>query len=190
MNTTSSDLPSSLDRVLNQLPPPFWRDFGFWIGIAIGVGGLVFSIMAWMEAKNAKRAATAAGRTVKLQTIAIELTEIVQRLQKVQPGISFAEARDLIAETGSRVHRATSPFSKEPFLTEAIENAKEAVRAAQAALTSVRPTTLNAESEVPDSVYYGIESFCTQISNYVSDLIGLFEKQTFDYGDGDAISRA
>lgn len=189
MNVISQDLQSSLDQALSSLPPPYWKDTGFWLGFIVGIGGLVFSIMAWVEAKRAKRAATAAGMTVKSQTVAIELTEIVQRLRNVQPGMRFAEARDLIGETASRVHRATSPFLKEPALSDAIDNAKKAVQSAQIALASVRPTASNAESEAPDAVYYGIEADCTQISNFVSDLIGLFEKQTFDYGDGRVRSR-
>lgn len=184
----SPDIQSSLERILERLPPPFWEDVGYWLAFTVGLGGLIFSIMAWREAKNAKRAAVAAGRTVKLQTIAIELTEIVQKLDKVQPGIRFNEARDLIAETGRRVHRATAPFSKEPKLLEAIEFAKQAVQSAQNSLKSVRPTGPNAEAEAPDSVYYGIESDCSQISNTVSDLIGLFEKQTFDFGGDRATS--
>lgn len=179
---------SLLDQVLQRLPPPFWRDGGFWTSFAIGGGGLVFSILAWVEAKRAKQAATAAGRTVKLQTIAIELTEIVQKLDKVQPGIRFNEARDLISDTSRRVHRATSPFGSEPKLADAIESAKEAVQVAQDALKLVRPTGAGKESEAPDAVYYGIEAACSVISDAVSDLIGLFEKQAFDFGEKDADS--
>lgn len=183
------DIQSSIERILERLPPPFWKDIGFWIGLVVGAAGLVFSVMAWIEAKRAKRAAMAAGRTVKLQTIAIELSEIVQKLSKVQPGIRFAEARDLIVEVGSRVHRSTSPFLKEPILSEAIENAKKAVQSARLSLNSVRPSGMTAEAEAPDSVYNGIEADCSQISDVISDLIGLFEKQTFDFGDGHVLSR-
>src|SRR5438128_7313511 len=152
------DVQSALDRVLQHLPPPFWKDFGFWASFSVGVAALVFSILAWREAKKAKKAATAAGRTVKLQTVTIELSEIGQKLDRVQPGIRFNEARDLIADTARRVHRATSPFSKEPKLSEAIGAAKQAVEAAQTSLKSVRPTEAGKEAEAPDAVYYGIEA--------------------------------
>jgi hypothetical protein len=173
----------AMDQIMYQLPSPFWKDGGFWISFVIGVGGLLFSILAWVEAKRAKRAATLAGRTVKFQTIMIELSEIVQKLDKVQPGIRFSEARDLIADTSRRVHRATSPFSHEPKLAEAIQEAKQAVEAARSSLASLRPAGEGTEAEAPNAVYYGIEAECTGISNAVSELIGLFEKQAFDFGE-------
>src|SRR5207249_7628151 len=109
-------------------------------------------------------------------------------LDRVQPGIRFNEARDFRAGTARRVHRATSPLSKEPKLSEAIEAAKQAVQAAQTSLKSVRPTEAGKEAEVPDAVYYGIEADCSAISNCVADLIGLFEKQAFDFGANNANS--
>jgi hypothetical protein len=182
------DTPPTLSQLMDRLPPPFWKDPGYWLAFAIGTGGLVFAILAWIEARQAKRAATAAGRTVKLQTVAIELVEIVQKLSKVQPGIRFNEARDLLSDASSRIHRATSPFASEPKLLEAIEITKEAIRSAQQALKSVRPTESAKELEAPDAVYYGIEADCAATSDALSDLIGLFEKQTFNFGTDNAAS--
>jgi hypothetical protein len=177
------NLQSVLDQISQHLPPPFYKDIGFYVSLVIGGAGLIFSILAWTEAKKAKKAATAAGRTVKLQTVTIELSEIGQKLDRVQPGIRFNEARDLLADTSRRVHRATAPFSKEPKLSEAIEAAKQAVQGAQNSLKSVRPSEPVKEAEAPDAVYYGIETDCSAISSCVADLIGLFEKQAFDFGD-------
>jgi len=165
------------------IPPPFYRNVDFWIFLVVGLAALTFSILAWMEAKKAKKAATAAGRTVKLQTVTIELSEIGQKLDRVQPGIRFNEARDLLSDTSRRVHRATAPFSKEPKLSEAIEAAKQAVQNAQNSLKTVRPSEPGKEAEAPDAVYYGIEADCSVISSCVADLVGLFEKQAFDFGD-------
>jgi hypothetical protein len=174
---------SALDGIAQRLPPPFYRDGGFWISLLIGGAGLVFAILAWIEAKKAKKAATAAGRTVKLQTVAIELSEISQRLDRVQPGIRFNEARDLLSDTSRRVHRATAPFAKEANLSESIVAAVQAVQAAQNSLKSVRPAEPSKETEAPDAVYYGIEADCSAVSSCVADLIGLLEKQAFDFGD-------
>jgi hypothetical protein len=179
----SPELQTALDRILQHLPHPFYLDVGFWITLIVGIGSLIFSILAWTEAKEAKKAATAAGRTVKLQTVTIELSEIGQKLDRVQPGIRFNEARDLLADTSRRVHRATSPFSKEPKLSESIEAVKQAVLGAQTSLKSVRPTDPGKEAEAPDAVYYGIETDCSTVSSCVADLVGLFEKQAFDFGD-------
>jgi hypothetical protein len=48
---------------------------------------------------------------------------------------------------------------------------------------SLRPSGAGSEAEAPNAVYYGIEAECTGISNAVSELIGLFEKQAFDFGE-------
>jgi hypothetical protein len=179
---------SVVDQVLLHLRPAFYRDVGFWVSLAVALAGLTFSILAWVEAKKARKAATAAGRTVKLQTVTIELSEIGQKLDRVQPGIRFNEARDLLADTSRRVHRATAPFSKEPKLSEAIEAAKQAVQSAQTSLKSVRPAEPGKETEAPDAVYYGIEADCSVISSCVADLVGLLEKQAFDFGDNNVDS--
>jgi hypothetical protein len=172
------DLQNAVNQIVEHLPP-FYRDPAFWISQIIGVFGLYFAIQAWREAKQAKTAAKEAGRVVKAQSIAIELSEINQKLDQVQPGIRFAEARSLLTDCSRRVHRATSPFLKEPALTESIAAAKQAVETAQNSLKTVRPTDAAKETEAPDAVYYGIEADCSVISSCVADLIGLFEEQNF-----------
>jgi len=178
----------TLQQISEAVRTPFWKDGGFWISAIIGLGGLTFSVLAWIEAKAAKAAAFAAGRTVKMQTVTIELSEIGQRLDRVQPGIRFNEARDLLADTSRRVHRATSPFSREELLNLSITAALDAVSQAQVALKSVRPEP-GSEEQAPDAVYFGIEAACSQISASVADLIGLFEKQAFNFGDNNAATR-
>ena len=118
--------------------------------------------------------------------MAIELSEIGQKLDRVQPGIRFNEARDLITEMSRRVHRATAAFSKEPKLAEAISALLQAADAVQKSLKSVRPAEVGKEAEVPDVVYFGIEADCSTVSNCVADLIGLFEKQALDPGEHNA----
>jgi hypothetical protein len=179
------DTPSASDQVLELLKQPFWRHYDFWIGLVIGLAGLLFSILAFIEAKKAKKAANAAARTVKSQTVAIELTEIVLKLDKIKPDIRFSEARDLIAEISRRFHRATSPFSGDPGLSQTIKTNVEALRQVRESLKTVRPTDPAKEGEVPLAVYNAIEEACSQISSSVADLIGLFEREAIDFGDDD-----
>ncbi len=149
---------------------------------------VIFSILAFREARKAKRAATAAGRSVKLQTVVIELTEISQKLDRVQPDVTYSEARDLLSEVARRFHRAVSPFARETKLAGAIDLALQALQAAQTALKSVRPTDLTKEEDESalSAVYFAIEENFATINNLVADLIGLFERQTFDFGDQNA----
>ncbi len=179
-------LQSDVDQILRLVQVPFWRQFDFWIGITIGIGGLIFSILAFLEARKAKRAATEAGRTVKLQTVTIELTEVSQKLDRIQPEIHFNEARDLLAEISRRVRRAVSPFAHDSGLSDAITAVLAALATAQSSIRKVRPSDPTKEVEAPYTVYYGIEGDFAVINNCVADLIGLFEKKTLDFGDDDA----
>jgi hypothetical protein len=179
---------SAINRVLQLLQTPFWKRVEFWIAVTIGIAGLVFSILAFIEARKAKRAATEAGRTLKLQTVTIELTEVAQRLDRIQPNIQFNEARDLLSEISRRLRRATSPFANDPALSTAINAVREALEAAKTSLKSVRPTDLAKEAETPNAVYYAIEEDFATITNFLADLLGLFEKITLHFGDDDAES--
>src|SRR5258706_5078498 len=121
----------------------------FWINGVIGRGGLLFAVLAYLEAKQAKSAALEAGRTVKLQTITIELTEISQKLDRISPEIRFSEARDLLAEMSRRVRRAISPYANESDFREAISAVREALTAAQESLKTVRPSDPATAEETP-----------------------------------------
>jgi hypothetical protein len=182
------DLQSFVNQILQQVQSPFWHHVDFWIGAALSVAGLLFSILAFVEAKRAKQAAIAAGRTVKLQTIAIELSELTQKLGPIEPDILWKEARDTLAYISYRVHRATSPFTNDLKLSANISATLGALAAAQASLKAVRPTDPAKEKEAPLAVYNAIEDNFLTINNLVADLIGLIEKQGIESGDGDGES--
>ena len=154
----------------------------------IGIAGLIFSFFAFLEARNAKRAATEAGRTVKLQTVTIELTEVAQKLDRIQPEIGFSDARDLLAENSRRLRRAVSPFARDPGFKEPISVLLESLQAAQVSLKEVRPTGAGDGTAAPNAVYYAIEGDFSTINNNVADLLGLFEKKSIHFGDDDGES--
>jgi hypothetical protein len=143
----------------------FWKRPDFWIATLISSAGLVFSILAFLEAAKAKRAATEAGRTVKLQTVTIELTEVAHRFERIQPGIRFSDARELLNDVSRRVRRAVSPFADDVLLAGPIKALLDALSAAESSLKLVRPADSTKEDAVPDAVYYGIEGDFTTINN-------------------------
>ena len=121
-----------LQKFSNLLASHFGRILNFWIFLVIGIVGLFYSVLAFNEARKAKTAAKEAGRTVKIQTITIELTEISQRLDKLGMDIQFNEARDLINEVTRKLRRLVSPFREEKefsatvtALIEALDSAKK-----------------------------------------------------------------
>lgn len=186
MGSEPSALGTLVERLVALAERPFWQTASFWIEVVIGLAGLLFSILAFKEAKKAKTAATIAGRTVKIQTLTIELTELAQRLGTVQPGISFSQARDLLADVSRRIRRATSPFGRDDHFKPAIDVLKDTLLVAQDALKAVRPANVSSEQTAPEAVYYAVEGSFAALNDAVADLIGLFESHTFEYGDTDA----
>jgi hypothetical protein len=182
-----------LEQLQRLLVPHFWSHPEFWIESLIGLGGMVLSFLAFQQAEAAKKeavkatqAATEAGRTVKLQTMSIDLTEIAQKLDRVQPGISFNSAKDLFNETSRKLRRIIATFADHPNLRTPIEAVKAALESTQVSLKQVRPTVPGKEAEVPDAVYYGVEDNFATINNCVADLLGMVEKQTYDFGETNA----
>lgn len=185
MNTNDIEsLKGALQQILPEVFEKFWQKGDFWINLVIGIAGLVFSILAFSEARKAKRAATEAGRTVKIQTVTIDLTEIAQKLDRLNPKISYTDARDLLTEISRKLRRIVSPFGDDPKLATAIGQLKETLDAAKAALDSVRPADIDSESSAPNAVYNAVEGFFADISNLVADLLGLFEKENLGERNG------
>jgi hypothetical protein len=168
--------------------PKFWENVDFWIGTVIGLMGVFFSVKAFMEARQAKRAANEAGRTVKLQTITIELTEVSQKLDRLRTDIQFNEARDLLSEISRRLRRATSPFTRDNDLMEAITALRNALDEAEAALDDVRPNDPAQGIQAPQAVYFAVQRHFATINNCVADVVGLFERKSQDFGGDDGKS--
>ncbi len=171
------------DQILQMLQTPFWKHLDFWTATLIGVAGLVFSILAFLEARKAKTAATAAGRTVKLQTVIIELMEVSQGLFEIKQDILFVEARHSLSVISSKVRRAATPFAADPKLSAAIKSTIESIDAAEQSLQAVCPSDPAKEQEAPYATYNAIQAHFFTISDNVYALIGLFEKETLDFGE-------
>lgn len=160
---------------------PFYSQIEFWIATVIGLASVVFSYIAFTAAKEAKTAATEAGKTVKIQTITIELTEIAQRLDKLDAELSFAEARDLLNEISRRLRRLIAPFQDKDDLSTACSNLKGALSEAKSSLDSVRPKEDTELDDLPVStIYFAIQSHFSNISDFVAEIMGLFEKRTIE----------
>jgi hypothetical protein len=183
MTNDITQLLQEITAMRATLAAPFWHSLDFWISTLIGGGSVLFSLLAFLEARKAKAAATEAGRTVKIQTITIELTEISQRLDKLGMEIQFNEARDMINELSRRLRRLISPFQDEEGLSDTIVSLKEALLGVKNSLNDVRPTDQSEDEQAPHSVYYAIEGDLATINGLVADLLGLFEKRTIKIGD-------
>lgn len=167
-------------KLASQYAEPFYYSASFWIGTVIGIASIYFSAKAFAEAREAKKAAFEAGKTVKIQTITIELTEIAQRLDKLDFNLSFSEARDLLNEISRRLRRLIAPFQSTEDLVEACSNLKIALDDAKEALEDVRPQTEEGNVAPSNSVYFATQGHFSNISSLVAEIMGLFEKRTIE----------
>lgn len=168
-------------KIIEILSEPFYKSWSFWISNIIGIASIYFSVKAFIEARHAKNAASEAGRTVKIQTITIELTEIAQRLDKLDFDLSFSDARDLLNEVSRRLRRLIAPFQSTTDLVTPCENLKRALDEAKNALDELRPQENGLNEEIPqNSVYFATQGHFANISSLVAEIMGLFEKRTIE----------
>lgn len=170
--------PTDLQRIVSQIERPFYQEAEFWISLAVGIVGVLFSLLAYFEARKAKEAAAEAGRTVKIQTITIELSEIAQRLDKLDSKLGFSEARDSLNEISRRLRRLIAPFELGDDLKGPCQSLRESLKAARTALDNLVPQDGLIENLLPNSVYFATQGHLAEISGLVAEIMGLFEKRT------------
>lgn len=178
--------PEELDTLANKLSPllvtTFWKTLDFWIFIVIGSASVIASYKAFLEARKARTAAHEAGRTVKIQTITIELSELVQKLDTLDMEIEFSTARDFLNEINRRIRRLISPFQTDETYSEVIANIRTVLSNARSALAEAKPINNDGQEPITNSIYYAIESHFSELSGYIAELMGLFEKRTIETG--------
>ena len=175
-----------LTKFTEQVLTPFYFEPSFIIGTIIGLTSVIVAFMAFYEARGAKQAASEAGKTVKIQTITIDLTEIAQRLDTLDFNLGFSEARDLLNEVSRKLRRLIAPFQSNDDMSEACDNLKTALNDAKEALENVRPPSdidKTDESDInitANSIYFATQGHFANISDLVAEIMGLFEKRNIE----------
>ena len=188
MTNDIQQLQQTLTAILQVVQEPYYKRWDFWIslvaGLIVGCIGIYYAYMAFVEAGEAKKAARAAGRTVKFQNIAIELREL--KLGTLSDNIRFTQARDLLSDTTQKLHQILCPFENEPQFENKITKLFEVLTKTRDSLNSVKPTEAKDEAEAPQATYNAIESHFATINELKGDLTGLFEQQTTNFGGDNA----
>lgn len=171
--------PDQIKELAAQLAVPFYQDAAFWIGTVIGLAGVAFSALAFFEAKQAKRAAVEAGRVVKIETVKIELADIAQRLDKIDPSMDFPAVRDLLNEVNRKLRRQLAPFQRIKRYSVPCVALQQAFEEARAALDTVKPA--DPAADIAAIVVYNVmEGPLWTISSLVGEILGLFEAATIE----------
>ncbi|OEC35169.1 hypothetical protein A7D25_10030 [Pseudomonas sp. 21C1] len=172
------ELDEKIESLLSIALSPFYSQWEFWIGLAVGIVGVFFSVLAFVEAKKAKEAAVGAAVTIKMQSLTIELTEIAQKLDKLDYHIDFHEARDLLNESSRRLIRILAPFQDREQLAKLKQELGIVVLNAMTALENIRPEGGAVLS--PNVVYFAMQLHFSNISNLTAEVTGVFERSSIE----------
>ncbi|RSH63881.1 hypothetical protein [Stutzerimonas stutzeri] len=174
------EIEDALSNILQIAEQPFYERLDFWIGLIVGLAGVVFSIMAFWQAKKAKEAAAAAAKTVKIQSLTIELTEIAQRLDKLDYDLDFQSARDLLNEVSRRLRRIIAPFNERDDIAQLKADLIAVIAEAKTALENVRPQSTDGQDALVNNIYFAMQGHFSSISDITADITGLFEKNSIE----------
>lgn len=153
----------------------------FWIGTALALLSIGLSIWAAIEARAAKKEAKRAGFTIKIQTVAIDLSEIIQNLETIQDNnkIVYVVASKLVKTNSRKIKRLTAPLKSDDAFVQIIYKIDEHIKSIETALSGVSPYD-NINSPVETSVYNAIASPTSNLCNTLSELMGLLEHRTIN----------
>ena len=154
----------------------FWQQGDFWIFLVLTFIGITLSGIGAWQAYSAKLEAMKAGQSVRIQTITIELSEMCQRLEKLDSQIDFPTARDVYSEVNRKILRLVAQVAPATISGEKRTALQKNLNDIKDALTSVRPVGEGAY--VPGAVYYAIENHYTSLIGTISGIIGELELST------------
>jgi len=178
---TETQYQELLKLITNNQSPPFYSDTSFYISLIVGLLGVYLSFKAFKEASEAKKAAKAAGSVVRLQSITIDLTEIIQRLDKLSTELDYSDARDFYNELNRRVRRSISILITDLAYSGKTTEILQTLNNIKSNLDGVRASgTTNQTLLAGINLYYAIEGEFSSLSGQLADLCGLLERKTLE----------
>lgn len=179
-NNVINEIGLAVTQIQQQLNENFWASPEFLISSAFGVVGLIFSFLAYIEAKKAKQAAIDAGEFFQIQSITIELSEILHSLQSISLDTQYKEARDVLTHVTNKLRRYLASYKNKEAYRDACQKILDSLQYAKKALDDVKPSGSELESSGYGVVYSGIEGSFSNVCGNVSELMGLFERRAID----------
>lgn len=171
---------SAVISIQEKLNENFWASPEFLVNLFIGIVGLILSFLAYHEAKKAKQAAIEAGEFIQIQSITIELNEILHSLQSINLNIQYKEARDVLTNATNKLRRYLASYKNKEVYRDACKKILDSLQYAQKSLDDVKPSGAELESSGYGVVYSGIEGSFSIVCGNVSELMGLFERRAID----------
>jgi hypothetical protein len=169
---------NSILKSIKDCQSSFYEDPAFWISLAIGIIGIWFSYIAFKEAREAKKAAKAAGNQVKKQTIIVDLTEIILRLDKISTELNYSDTRNFYSEINRKIRRCVSSLSTNSVYSDKVTQIISSLELIRTNLDGTRQTSDAAELGL--NIYYAVEGEFSNLSGKLADFCGLLEQENIE----------
>lgn len=175
------DIITKIYQDLANLNLPYWKRIDFWITILLSTFSLIASIAAFLQARLAKKAAKHFGKSVKINSVISELSELNQRLDNLDEKISYALARTLITEISRKIIRHTTPFEEDPQYLESIKTIRINLNELVNQLQNVSPIGGQFNNmAIQGQIFTAIEGPLANLSNNLAVFTGLLEKEQLE----------
>lgn len=165
-----------LPSILAQVVQSFWQSAGFWILLILVLIIIAALVFFYFEINTRDKNSDRITASSRLQNIMLEYQTIIHKLDQLNIDIEFPEARDLCSEINRRVRRLTAAYKADPEYQEIIAAIHQSLEAIKSSLTDVRPVEMRKLSDT--AVYFAIEAHFSELGGHLSELMGLFEKQS------------
>lgn len=151
----------------------FWETGDFWLFLVLSLMGITLSAIGAWQAYSAKLEAKKAGQTVRIQTITIELSEMCQRLEKLDGKIDYQTARDIHSEVNRKLRRLIAQMDVDTISAVQRTKVDGNLVELKEALNAVRP--VGDAPVIPGAVYFAVENHFTSLIGTLSEMIGELE---------------
>ncbi len=168
------------------------------IGLITGPVGLFYSFKSFGQAKEAKdeaseaktaakEAGQLAGKIIKRQSIALEISEIYHMCE-IKPGINFFEAHEKFADIYSKVRNIIGLFGRnsDPNLQDIFQRIENSLGEIKAVLLNINPTvstnTDKSKNKKTDKefIYFLLANPFASLMGDLTELKGILESQLIE----------
>jgi hypothetical protein len=160
-----------------------WKSWQFWIGTGLGVASVIFSIMAFIEAKNAKNAAIKARISLSVRNIENELEVEINLLNSIRSDITYNEMRKICLDLTSKIVRIKEVVDKLKLIdNNDIKKIDQVIDNLSYELSRVRPDFEN--TETTHQIFNGMAIVIADTSQLLSSIVGKIQVKNL-LGDSD-----
>jgi hypothetical protein len=161
-----------------------WKSWQFWIGTGLGIASVIFSIMAFIEAKNAKKAAIKARISLSVRNIENELDIEINSLNSIRSDISYNEMRKICLDLTTRIVRIKEIVDKLKLIdNDDIKKIDQVINNLNSELSRVRPDFEN--TETTHQIFNGMAIVIADTSQLLSSIVGKIQAKNLLEGSDD-----